>query len=121
MPIYILITLLSITKEISLTYFVDSETKLRQLTMESLIKISSNFYMVNYLNDYYLSDLLQFNNKDVTDIVKFSYQKFGNEYDFDIQKLTAGFACSSFNVYNKDNHNLFGRNFDYGSSPTLII
>ena len=119
--IYVLITFLSISKALRPTYFTDSETKLRQLTMESLTKISSNFYMVNYLNDYYLPDLLKFNNKDARDIVKFSYQKFGTEYDFDIQTLTSGFACSSFNVYNKENNNLFGRNFDYGSSPTLII
>ena len=117
----IFITFISTTKEIRLSYYTDSETKLRQLTIESLTKITANFYMVNYLNDYYLSDLLQFNNKDATDIVKFAYEKFGTEYDFDIQKLTAGFACSSFNVYNNDNHNLFGRNFDYGSSPTFII
>ena len=120
-PIYLLITFLSISKALRLTYYTESETKLRQLTMESLTKISSNFYMVNYLNNYYLPDLLRFNNKDVADIVKFSHQKFGTEYDFDIQKLTSGFACSSFNVYNKENDNLFGRNFDFGSSPTLII
>ena len=120
-PIYLLITFLSISKALHLTYYTESETKLRQLTMESLTKISSNFYMVNYLNNYYLPDLLRFNNKDVADIVKFSHQKFGTEYDFDVQKLTSGFACSSFNVYNKENDNLFGRNFDFGSSPTLII
>ena len=108
-PIYILITFFSISKALRLTYYTDSETKLRQITMESLTKISSNFYMLNYVNDYFLPDLLQFNNKDITDIVKFSYEKFGREYDFDIQKLTSGFACSSFNVYNKENNNLFGR------------
>ena len=119
--IYILLIFISLTKSTRLSYFTDSEIKLRQLTMDSLTKISSNFYMVNYLNDYYLPDLLKFNNKDVTDIVKFAYQKFGTEYDFDIKKLTSGFACSSFNVLNKENSNLFGRNFDYGSSPSLII
>ena len=119
--IYILLIFISLTKSIPLKYYTDSETKLRQQTMESLTKISSNFYMVNYLNDYYLPDLLKFNNKDTSDIVKFAYQKFGTEYDFDFQKLTSGFACSSFNVLNKENSNLFGRNFDYGSSPTIIL
>ena len=119
--IYILLIFISLTKSIPLKYYTDSETKLRQQTMESLTKISSNFYMVNYLNDYYLPDLLKFNNKDASDLVKFAYQKFGTEYDFDIQKLTSGFACSSFNVLNNENSNLFGRNFDYGSSPTIIL
>ena len=119
--IYLLLIFISLTKSIPLKYYTDSETKLRQQTMESLTKISSNFYMVNYLNDYYLPDLLKFNNKDASDIVKFAYQKFGTEYDFDFQKLTSGFACSSFNVLNKENSNLFGRNFDYGSSPTIIL
>ena len=113
--------LIFLSQEFSLTDYTESENKLRQLTINSLTKISSNFYMVNYLNDYYLPDLLEYNNKDVTDIVRFSYQKFGTEYDFDIKKLTSGFACSSFNVYNKNNHNLFGRNFDYGTSPTFVI
>ena len=97
------------------------ETKLRQLTMDSLTKVTSNFYMLNYFNNYYLDDLLLFNNKDAKDIVKFAYSKFGTEYDFNILKLSSGFACSSFNVYNKENHNLFGRNFDYGTSPTIIL
>ena len=117
----IFITFISTTKEIRLSFYTDPEIKLRQLTIESLTKISSNFYMLNYLNDYFLSDLLQFNNKDEKDIIKFSYEKFGTEYDFNFTKLTAGFDCSSFNVYNNDNHNLFGRNFDYGTSPTFII
>ena len=118
---FILITFLSTTKEIRLSYYTDPEIKLRKLTIESLTKISSNFYMLNYLNDYFLSDLLQFNNKNEKDIIKFSYEKFGTEYDFNFTKLTAGFDCSSFNVYNNDNHNLFGRNFDYGASPIFII
>ena len=119
--IYLLLIFISLTKSIPLKYYTDSETKLRQQTMESLTKISSNFYMVNYLNDYYLPDLLKFNNKDASDLVKFAYQKFGTEYDFDFQRLKSGFACSSFNVLNKENSNLFGRNFDYGSSPTIIL
>ena len=119
--IYLLLIFISLTKSIPLKYYTDSETKLRQQTMESLTKISSNFYMVNYLNDYYLPDLLKFNNKDASDLVKFAYQKFGTEYDFDFNKLASGFACSSFNVLNNENSNLFGRNFDYGSSPTIIL
>ena len=120
-PIYIFISLILLSKEYRLSYFTETENKLRQLTMNSLTKISSNFYMLNYFNDYYLDDLLQFNNKDITDIVNFSYQKFGTDYDFNIQKVKSGFACSSFNVYDSKNHNLFGRNFDYGSSPTFIL
>ena len=49
--IYLLLIFISLTKSIPLKYYTDSETKLRQQTMESLTKISSNFYMVNYLND----------------------------------------------------------------------
>ena len=121
LTIYIFIFLILTTRQFHLSYYTELESKLRQLTMETLTKISSNLYMINYLNDYYLQDLLQFNNKEIADIVKFAYQKFGTEYDFNIQAFTRGFACSSFNVYNRDNHNLFGRNFDLDFSPLFIL
>ena len=97
------------------------ENKLRQLTMNSLTKITDNIYMINYLNDYYLDSLLRTGNKDISDIIKFAKLKLGDKYNFDIPKLSKGFACSSFNVYNNNNQNLFGRNFDYSSAPTLIV
>ena len=121
LTIYIFIFLILTTRQFHLSYYTELESKLRQLTMETLTKISSNLYMINYLNDYYLQDLLQFNNKEIADIVKFAYQKFGTEYDFNIQAFTPGFACSSFNVFNRENHNLFGRNFDYDFSPSFIL
>ena len=119
--IFILLTFNSITKAERLSYNTDSETKLRQQTIDSLTKISSNFYMVNYLNDYYLPDLLKFNNKNVPDIAKFAYQKFGTEYDLDLEEPTLNFVCSSFNVLNQENSNLFGRNFDYDFTPTPTL
>lgn len=97
------------------------EYKLREITMNSLIKIKSNLYMINYVSNYYLDDLLKFNNKDITDLIKFVKLKLGDKYNFNIGKINKGFACSSFNVYNKNNHNLFGRNFDYSYSPTFIV
>ena len=93
LTIYIFIFLILTTRQFHLSYYTELESKLRQLTMETLTKISSNLYMINYLNDYYLQDLLQFNNKEIADIVKFAYQKFGTEYDFNIQAFTPGFVA----------------------------
>ena len=101
--------------------FKGRENILRKLTMKSLTKVTNNFYMINYLNDYYLDDLLKFGHKNINSLINFIKGKIGNNYDFNINKITKGFACSSFNVYNNNNQNLFGRNFDYSSAPTFIV
>ena len=118
---YLLISSLLINCIITSDIFNNQESQLKLTTIKSLKEVTSNLYMINYVNNYYLDDLLKIGNKDVSDLVKFAKWKLGDKYDFNIHKLSKGFACSSFNVYNKKNQNLFGRNFDYASSPTFIV
>ena len=64
-----------------------------------------------------IDDLLKVGNKDVSDLIKFAKLKLGNKYDFNIHKV--------FHVHHLmfiiNKSKLFGRKFDYGSSPTFII
>ena len=115
----ILSFLITITS--SFYIFDDEELKERQITIESLTNIREDFYMVNYKNDYYLEELLKKGGKGILEIYNYFYSKFGNYYDINIKPSQKDFSCSSFNVLNKNDRNLFGRNFDYQHSPSFIV
>ena len=65
-------------------------------------------------------DLLKVGNKDVSDLIKFTKLKLGDKYDFNIHKITKVFHVHHL-MFNKKKSKLFGRKFDYGSSPTFIV
>ena len=100
--------------------FLDREERLREATMSTVKKITNNLYAINYYNDYYLENILSQGEKNIEQLMKIVINNFGEKYNFDIRRLNS-FACSSFNVKDNENHNLFGRNFDYPSSPTLVV
>lgn len=100
------------------------EDELRLSTISSLTKINSNLYMLNYQNDYYLDEILKEGVQSLEEVKLFANKKFGINFDFNSeeQKKNKSFYCSSFNVFNKNNENLFARNFDYPHlSPTLVV
>ena len=92
---YLLISSLLINCIITSNIFNNQESQLKLTTIKSLKEVTSNLYMINYVNNYYLDDLLKFGNKDVSDLVKFAKLKLGDKYDFNIHKQSKGFACSS--------------------------
>jgi hypothetical protein len=105
-----------------LTQNIDEEI-LRQSTLSSFKKVDSNFYMLNYQNNYYLDVLLDKGVSTQNEVKNFASKKFGINFNFNILKKTnKSDSCSSFNVYNNIKENLLGRNFDYPKlSPTLVV
>lgn len=99
----------------------DDEIDSRLLTENSITKVTSDLYMINYVNDYYFEDLENRGSKDYADLIKYVYQRYGNLYDFNIRNSEMSFSCSAFNVLNSKDENLFGRNFDNPYSPSFII
>jgi hypothetical protein len=97
------------------------QKKLREATLSSLKKIDENLYCINYQNDYYLQELLNKGFQNQEDIKKFVSERL--EIDLNFEEVSYGKSgCSSFNVYNKANQNLFGRNFDIPlKSPTIVV
>ena len=76
--------------------------------------------MINYTNDYYFEDLLEKGSKNITDLIKYVYSRFGSLYDFNLNPKSS-FSCSAFNVHNSKKENLMGRNFDNPYSPSFIV
>ena len=98
------------------------EEILRNSTISSFKKIESNIYMLNYQNNYYLRDLLNKGVQNQNEVKLFIGEKFGINFDIKIQKNDKVDSCTSFNVYNNKNQNLFCRNFDYPKlTPALVV
>ena len=101
---------------------LSDEEILRNLTISSLKKITPNLYTLNYQNNYYLDEIINKGVKNQNEVKSFCTQKFGINFNFDEKQSDKVNSCSSFNVYNKKNQNLMGRNFDYPKlSPTLVV
>ena len=118
------ILLLSIFSKVSLKFLSNDEEKdIRKKTMNSITRVSEslNFYMVNYQNDYYLDEILNIGVKSLEEMLRLAKNLYGNDYDFDVEIQSKPFACSSFNCNNKNNENLFARNFDYNSNSVFVF
>ena len=101
--------------------FSPDEIDLRNATISSLKKITPNLYTLHYQNNYYLDEIINKGVQNHDEVKSFCTEKFGIDFNFTIEH-SKNFACSSFNVYNKKNQNLFGRNLDYPyNSPTLVV
>ena len=101
---------------------LSDEEMLRNSTISSLKKITPNLYTLNYQNNYYLDEIINKGVKNQNEVKSFCTQKFGIDFNFDEKQSDKVNSCSSFNVYNKKNQNLMGRNFDYPKlSPTLVV
>ena len=101
---------------------LSDEEMLRNSTISSLKKITPNLYTLNYQNNYYLDEIINKGVKNQNEVKSFCTQKFGINFNFDEKQSDKVNSCSSFNVYNKKNQNLMGRNFDYPKlSPTLVV
>ena len=101
---------------------LSDEEILRKSTISSLKKITPNLYTLNYQNNYYLDEIINKGVKNQNEVKSFCTQKFGIDFNFDEKQSDKVNSCSSFNVYNKKNQNLMGRNFDYPKlSPTLVV
>lgn len=115
---FFLLVLFNLTK----SFYVSKNEEInnRLLTEDSMTKLSNNLYMINYTNDYYFEDLLNKGSKDYIDLFTYVYSRFGSLYEFNISPKMS-FSCSAFNVFNNENQNLFGRNFDNPYSPSFMI
>jgi predicted choloylglycine hydrolase len=76
--------------------------------------------MLNYQNDYYLDEILDRGVQTQDEVKEFFAEKF--KINLNSNQSNDAFSCSSFNVYNNKNQNLFGRNFDFPVlSPTFVV
>ena len=121
--IIILLFLLFLLFNLVIPFYVskDDEINNRLFTEKSMTKITSDLYMINYKNDYYIEDLLKKGAKDYLSLFNYVYSRFGTIYNFNITNFSSDFSCSAFNVLNPENQNLFGRNFDNPYTPSFIV
>ena len=110
-----------LNKSNSFHVFDEEELTKRLLTQNSIKRLTSDLFMVNYVNDYYFEDLLNIGCSNSSFITKYLYSRFGNLYNLERNRFNSSFGCSSFNVLNSQKENLFGRNFDFPYSLSFII
>ena len=77
--------------------------------------------MVNYLNNYYLDDIIEKGAADINQMKPIIIEKFGNIFNFSKLNESTKYGCSCFNVRDSYGHNLFGRNFDFPEDTNIIL
>ena len=87
-------------------------------TLDTVKMINEDLYMMNYKCPYSLDKLLESGKTGLVDLAKFLQKEISNSIKLN---KTDGFACSTFNVNNKNKDNILGRNFDYKKAPTLVL
>lgn len=85
-------------------------------TIESLTEISDGFYIMDYTFDYDIDELMDRGINNHVDLVLYGIRSIIPD-----SLLSHGFACTTFNAVNPQGEYIFGRNFDYTVSPSLLI
>lgn len=117
-------------------------------SLNSIVKVADNYYMMNYTYDYDLDTLLESTTGNSTSVGMLLYSaadvflqlnpeqkeiiaNLGLYVDIDaegvsgfLQNLfgeTANFGCTTFNATTPSGDAVFGRNYDYMNSPGLTV
>ena len=88
-------------------------------TLKSFTKIEDGLYMMEYNCPYSLDKMLKAGKKGILGIAKVLQSEI--KKNIHLNPLSSGFACSTFNVKNKEKENILGRNFDYKKAPSIVI
>jgi len=88
-------------------------------TLGSIQKLSKGIYFMDYSVDYDLDHMLKMGFKSSIKMYKEirNITKVKTKY----KKLKASLGCSTFECKDNDGNHLLGRNFDYRTSPCLVI
>lgn len=89
-------------------------------TLDSFKKLDEHTYLMNFTADYGLDTLLEKGVNNVGALLKFV------QNHFKLQKKTltmdkGGYACTTFNVFNKEGQHLLARNFDYKDAENVVV
>lgn len=85
-----------------------------------LVKISDDFYLLDYKGDYALDKFMQTGTKGVTKLFRFVQKQFKLKPS-PVLVSRKHPACTSFSVKNDKGERIFGRNFDYYDSPCILL
>lgn len=85
-------------------------------TIESLTEISDGFYIMDCTYDYDIDKLMNRGIGNHLDLLLYGARQLLPDSLF-----SCGFACTTFNARNPQGEYLFGRNFDYTYSPSLLV
>ncbi len=96
------------------------QTKKIRNTIDSFKKLDEHTYYIDFTADYGLDKLLDRGVKSIPELIKFVQTYF--ELPKNSVKIeNGGFACTTFNAFNKDGQQLLARNFDYKDAETLVV
>ncbi|HPY75596.1 MAG: linear amide C-N hydrolase [Planctomycetes bacterium] len=96
------------------------KTEEQQISLDSIKNLDNGlFYEMDYIADYKLDLVLDSNIQNVFQLAQFLQKELLTENQ--PIKFHDSFGCSSFSVKTKDNHVLYGRNFDYNMKMTAIL
>lgn len=89
-------------------------------TIKNIEKLDDHpFYVMNYDKDYYFDEFLTVGAKDDQELINFLMSKLFKGLPISID--VSDYACSTFNAVTEDSEYLFGRNFDWGFSPSMLL
>lgn len=88
-------------------------------TMSSVTEVSDGIYKMNCYYDYKGDEFINADISTIDELTEWLVNKhfFGLPIEFD----TGNFSCSTFTAATPDGNRLFGRNFDYNETDTLIF
>lgn len=89
-------------------------------TLNSLKKIDNcSFYKMVYSGDYGFDEFLRTGANSDQDIEKFVIKRLLKGINIELNISSAG--CTAFTTQNEEGEQIFGRNFDFSYSPSLLL
>ncbi len=89
-------------------------------TMSSMRTLGDNIFLLDYLYDYDLPDLMKRGAPSAAKLFAYASRRiFKGRFKF--QPPNAGCACSAFEAYNEKGEHFMGRNFDYMDGPCYVV
>ena len=90
-------------------------------TMLTVKKVSDGFYTIKNLECTDTQGLLDSGSADVDSMLSWVFKRHFYGISFGINEKSLGFGCSAFASVTPDGKHLFGRNFDFPETDTLLI
>ena len=89
-------------------------------TLKTITKVNDYpLYAMEYHGDYGFEEFLDVGAKTDEELVSYVKNNLMHGLPFDVEIPSLG--CSTFSAMNKDQEHIFGRNFDLGYSPSMLI
>ena len=89
-------------------------------TLKTITKVNDYpLYAMEYQGDYGLDEFLKVGAKNDEELVNYLKKNLMHGLPIDVEIPSLG--CSTFSAMNKDKEHIFGRNFDLGYSPSMLV